>query len=491
MTANKYKKIFIYLFILITLISATLTFTIELIIKSMVTYVRVTGWMAEHQILIIIMVLAICLFFSMLFAKWLSIWMYNTRSLSSKYFLFITLSSTFVILLIYWSTARSPFPNILITSKNGRFVAGPYPDNKMLEELKHQGYSSVISLMDPLMLPDEPILISREKKAAAAAGITLIQIPMLPGTMLGLKAQSKIIDMARQPGNYKYYVHDYYGRTRIDLFMDLVNQTPIEKPKLNRLVLPDKYHTLVLERGNAIQIDDHVIVSPKPTTAEIEKYILTSPNDAVMIPIRSVVSLNADEQIQKPENLIQVLNSKNIAFLTMPVALYPYDADKILAVAAKVKSLSGGTLVYSYFMPPESIIMSGFIISYFTSLPAIPKQLFANQPMENGKVEVIGPNTAIGPKPAVSEFTGYLIPRGIRFIGYIGACSGAEYHKDQQAAEAAGLKWVCLQANNAMLDQVVEKNGPWFIYGSDLPLFEDMLKAQLSKLMPDSDLLGG
>ena len=57
-----------------------------------------------------------------------------------------------------------------VTEAGPRFTFGPYPDEKRLRELEAEGYTAVISLLHPAVVPFEPILIADEERAARRAG---------------------------------------------------------------------------------------------------------------------------------------------------------------------------------------------------------------------------------------------------------------------------------------------------------------------------------
>ena len=61
-----------------------------------------------------------------------------------------------------------------------RFTSGPYPREEDLQRLKDEGYTAVISLLHPAVLPSEPILLDRKRAHLERIGLELIHIPMLP-----------------------------------------------------------------------------------------------------------------------------------------------------------------------------------------------------------------------------------------------------------------------------------------------------------------------
>lgn len=503
------KKLITYLLILFSISFVIGSFTLILLLKSIVIYIRNTGWLSSNENMVVIAISLFILLFILLFAKWLTIWFTESTNTFSKSCFSIIVAILVSLCLLQWIPGKkAPFPKQIV-SANKKFVGGPYPDKTSLNVLKSQGITTIVSLLDPLALPTEPFLIKEEDDAVAELGLNLIRIPMLSGKVHSLEADKRIQLLAKSEADQKYYVHGYRDQDRVLMFMKLVDQlapapttstsktsttstqstvTSIPQPQPDTTI--NGHKTINLERGTAIQLDSHIIVSPKPTLDELKKYFLTTPNPVVGMPIHTVVSLSPDESSDQSSEIISLLKTRSIAFYTLPIQIYPYDSKAVLKIVEKVKSLSGGVLVYSYYMPPQSTAASAFILSYLTNLPPLPASLFMGMPMQDGTVKTIAPNVAIGPRPADSEFKDYLAVRGINSIGYAGPCDSQESKSDSRMAELANLKWVCLQDKNAIIFNVLKSNGPWYVYGPVLPLIEAELTKRMGILMPDHALQG-
>src|SRR5689334_9029878 len=61
-----------------------------------------------------------------------------------------------------------------------RFTMGPYPTEEKIKELKKDGYTSVISLLHPAVVPFEPELLKQEETLLKKYNMQLIKAPMLP-----------------------------------------------------------------------------------------------------------------------------------------------------------------------------------------------------------------------------------------------------------------------------------------------------------------------
>ena len=483
------KNIIIFSFIMLSLGFIFGTFTLGLLVKSVIISIRQTGWLADYEKIVVIAIVSAYVLFILLFAKWTTLWLQTAKDVTTVAVFFIILIILTYVSVHYWlKPVKSPFTKPLL-SKDHRFLAGPYPDKDLLSQLKTQGYTTVISLLDPLVLPNEAYILHQETKTVEAMGMKLINVPLMPANIESPGANKQIETIAMSNSGMKYYVHSN-DQQRIATFMQVANKFKRSVQDIQTGIITNRYNTISLERGTAIQLDQHVIVSPKPTNEELLRYFVTTPNNTVKIPIRTIISMNPDDTNDQTNDFAALLKAHGINYLVMPIQLYPYDPQSVLTIVNQIKTLSDSVLVYSYYMPPQSEVMSAFIMSYLTNLPAIPKILFSNEKMQGGTAKILAPNVVIGPQPDSSEFSGYLKTRGIHNVGFIGPCSGVEYNRDMNLATMAGLEWICLQAKDVNMYQVLVNGGPWYVYGPDLPTVSTELTQRLSVLIPDHALLG-
>lgn len=102
------------------------------------------------------------------------------------------------------------------TRSGAEFVFGPYPDYEKLKALKERGFTAVVSLQHPAVVPFEPQGIKAEREAAEELGIPLIHAPMLPWVSDNESSLQKIRKIART-GSGRYYVHCGLGRDRVNV----------------------------------------------------------------------------------------------------------------------------------------------------------------------------------------------------------------------------------------------------------------------------------
>jgi len=109
-----------------------------------------------------------------------------------------------------------------------QFTFGPYPTEKRLTDLKRKGYTGVISLLHPAVVPFEPKLLADEREAGDKVGLRIIHIPMLPWVSENKESLAVIRDLASKPQG-RYYVHCYLGKDRVYLVKRVIETV---SPKL-------------------------------------------------------------------------------------------------------------------------------------------------------------------------------------------------------------------------------------------------------------------
>lgn len=104
-----------------------------------------------------------------------------------------------------------------------QFGVGPYPELVKMYQLKADGYTGVISLLHPAVVPFEPALLEREKKEAQEAGLAFINIPLLPWISDNKEAIDSLRRLIRTAKG-KYYVHCYLGKDRTNAAGRIIKQ---------------------------------------------------------------------------------------------------------------------------------------------------------------------------------------------------------------------------------------------------------------------------
>lgn len=196
----------------------------------------------------------------------------------------------------FFSSARADEEQV------GRFLFGPYPDEKIAERLQNEGYVGIIALLNSVV-PFEAVLLEDERAIAAAAGLELIEVPMLPWVSDNKASLARLRELAKS-GTGRYYVHCYLGRHRVDL----ARTTLLDAQGLSsnrRKEFPSE-----LERGPVTRISENVFAGPYPTDEEWfhaigrtgVRHVVVTLNDKKWIDRAKVAALDLDIQVHVPEN---------------------------------------------------------------------------------------------------------------------------------------------------------------------------------------------
>lgn len=110
-----------------------------------------------------------------------------------------------------------------VTAITPTVLLGPYPSERELKRLKRLGVTRLVSLMDPAM-PLETPLIEQERALAAQLKLEFRNVPLsyLPNLESSENvARAAALAKERFPIDGKTYVHCYLGRHRTALFKRL------------------------------------------------------------------------------------------------------------------------------------------------------------------------------------------------------------------------------------------------------------------------------
>lgn len=349
------------------------------------------------------------------------------------------------------------------TDTVARFTFGPYPERERFEQLREDGFTAVVSLLHPAIVPFEPTLIARERELAEEFGLEFIHAPMLPWVGDNAETLELLKGLAvRDIG--RYYVHCYLGRDRVGTVRALIERQGVTMLADVRAEPPTdfEFDKDRFERGPIVEIDEAVFVAPYPTDDEMFKYVLGGS-------FASIVSLldpgNPDDRpwIEKEQ---QLLSDYGVPFSLQPVSWMNYSPSAALAAAEHVRSLPRPVLVHAF--RSEGVAAGAFMLAYRSGLPPVSTVGFATE-MERGQPHVVAPNVVVGPRPAGPEFGSFLRARGIRSIVYVGDATREDAVGDRAVAEReAGLSFHAVPPDVGRIIALVAVDGPWYIYGPGL-----------------------
>jgi len=367
------------------------------------------------------------------------------------------------------------------TRPGSSFTFGPYPTERRMVKLKREGYTAVISLLHPAVVPFEPKLLGEEKEAAERVGIEFIHVPMLPWVSDNTEALAHVEELARS-GEGRYYVHCYLGQDRVRLLQRVVEGAEAHVSyELEARAQHGLEGKKSFERGEIVELVDGVFLTPYPTDDEMMKYILPGTIPRVV----SLLDPGPDNDRDKIDEEQKILESHGIAFTLLPVSTDPYDPERVRETAETVARMPRPLIVHSFLSATSgrSASAESFLQAFRSNLPSLPPTFF-KKPMEGGPVRVIAPNVAVGPRPSPEEFHDYLEDRGVRQIVFLGNAGSSAAQDDRAACEEADLPFRTATANPAELIALVATGGPWYLYGPGLGAVETQIAKNLGPAIP-------
>jgi len=369
------------------------------------------------------------------------------------------------------------------------FTFGPFPDAARLATLKAEGYTGVISLLHPAVVPFEPQLIAQERKEATAAGIKLIHLPMLPWVSENTDSLDKLraIAVANQG---RYYIHCYLGADRVNVARRIIEQASaagvvIEGAGAATRRTLEGMLRVGFERGPIFRLEQGLYLIPYPTDGEFLSYIL---NGEVKNVVALLDSRNAEEKTRIDYER-KLLESHSLPFHLVEVSDVRYGGRRILEAVAMAQKLERPTVIHSFFTPgPRTAsVAEAVLIAQRTGLPPLAPSMWRGA-MINGQPELIAPHIASGPAPTAMEFSEVLYARGVRTAIYVGD-AGAGERPETVVAEQAGITLRTVAA--AAVLELVASGGPYYLYGPGAgPAQTAILKRYAGLMAPAKPLAG-
>ena len=324
-----------------------------------------------------------------------------------------------------------------------RFTFGPYPEKEDLVSLKERGYDGVITLLNPT-LPIEKPLLDQEVRFAENADLEVHSLPMLPWVGDNTKSIEKVKELIVEDDK-KYYVHCYLGRHRVDVVKQVINEELGDELYELRFLQPT-----TLERGNLFYFPDQsILMGPYPTEEEWFTRIKRGE-------VEEIVSLLKDKQdsewLVKEQKTVSELQMK---YTHMPLKEEPTLAD-IRQVAEYVQSLDHKVYVHD-FTNSTAIAMLESYVDWGTALTG------TTPPTLNcGMSEWIGRKMLVGCQPDKVE-RDHLRKMGITdFIQLDGLNPTEQYRLIKEAKEQRRLTYLVAETQ-----QQVKRIATGLLYGSD------------------------
>lgn len=224
------------------------------------------------------------------------------------------------------------------------FTMGPYPEPDKISELKARGYTAIVSLLHPAVVPFEPKLLEEEKYYAKQAGIELIHIPFVPWISENENSIAILRKLVKEAKG-KYYIHCYLGKDRANVVRHIIEQENTAAIKEGYSAEIKRMDTVKrFERGEVIKLDDRVYLSPLPTKEEYFGFVLAAGFQQV------VGLLDLASNVSKT---VEIEESKAFQSYQIPYRSFNINAQtsrqEMEQIAQTVRTLPRPLLVYAFF----------------------------------------------------------------------------------------------------------------------------------------------
>jgi phytol kinase len=348
------------------------------------------------------------------------------------------------------------------TADGAHFTFGPYPDEDRMRDLRGEGYTAIVTLLHPAVIPFEPELLKTEEQAAARAGIELIHLPMLPWVSDNTESLDRVRALARARRG-RYYVHCYLGMDRVQVVRRIVDQESAGVDTGSVTAAMPIGSVDLWGRGAVLHLDGRVHVTPFPSDEEFLRFLVAG--NTRLVSLLDDKDPDDRDWIAKERGIVE---RYRIPYTSLPLSTQHYDPRAVLKAAQVVRGLPG-TMVVHDFLPPasgKSAAAEAFAQAYRSGRPPLPASLFAD-PLAAGAARVIAPHVAIGPRPAPAEFGAVLARRGVRAVVFLGEARSRAAREDRVAAAEGHVEWIVMSATDT--DAVVarlERGGPYYLYGT-------------------------
>ena len=491
------KKIALFAFLWLLVGFTAGTATLMGPVRWIAEYARTHGWTDNVESIVVYGVIIAYVIAAALIAFWLSRVVQRSRMRHVRAGIpALVLLSTIACVSIWMSPAQMTdtvmADTVDIESNAGSaFTFGPFATEQRMRALKREGYTGVISLLHPAVVPFETKLIADGKEYAKTAGLDYIHIPMLPWVSDNTESLARIEELATSKTG-RYYVHCYLGQDRVRIVKRVIEESEpdaildvSESPKLRdhgRLLA----ETESFERGKIVQLADGVFLTPYPTDGEFLSFIVPGVHGHVV----SLLDPNNADDLPWIEKEQRLLEGNRIPFRLMPLPLEPYDPHWVLEIAQEVARLPRPMVIHGFLSASSkrAPTIEAFQQAFQADVPPLPPTFFS-EPMRRGEVEVIAPNVAVGPRPREREFTSYLEPRGVREFVYVDDKAASDNpadrartdaaQKDKEICDRAGLSCRSMDANDPDLIPTLAANGPWYLYGPSVARVQETIADEL------------
>ena len=347
------KNIFLFLYYWLCLGFFLGTLVLMGPVRWLAVYSRAHDWSAPREKALVFLFIGILAVVSALCARLFALRTSASAAKPAKAAFAGAALGLFLVSLWFWMNPKLMIDAGMKTTSESsawsEFVFGPYPEKERLAGLKAEGYSAVISLLSPAVVPFFQVLLALERDAAREAGLELIHIPMLPWVSSNDHVTAKLKELEKK-GPGKYYVHCYLGKDRVNVFKRMLAAVSGGAVKnLDTASARTLKGMKNFERGEIAELERDVYFTPYPTDEEFFGYILNG----------TVTTLVSLLDPANPENLPWMKKEAAIAekygLKLVSLPWLPLDKAGKQAAVRQIRAAKKPTVVHAFLSKsPES-----------------------------------------------------------------------------------------------------------------------------------------
>jgi protein tyrosine phosphatase (PTP) superfamily phosphohydrolase (DUF442 family) len=322
------------------------TFILMVPVRRMADYAHEHNWPESKENMMVFVFMGVLIILSFLLAKFSSRAVLNAENNRNKKLLHTGVPVLLAVISLFLFFSLS-----MINADHNRkdkqisthFTIGPYPEAKKIEQLKEEGYTAIISLLHPAVVPFEPKLLDDEKEVAKKEGIEVISIPMLPWVSDNQSSIDSLRQIVRNAKG-KYYVHCYLGKDRVNVARRIIEQESGTNFKLESEIQQRSINDLkAFERGDIYKLDDDTYLTPMPTKEEYFGYVIATNFSQIV----SLSDMSDPEARALAEQEAGWLKEFKLAYKVFDVS-DKADAKRVQQIVDSVRTMQRPLLIHAF-----------------------------------------------------------------------------------------------------------------------------------------------
>lgn len=341
---------------------------------------------------------------------------------------------------------------------NEQFTFGPYPDEKVMEQLKNEKYDGIITLLSTSLVFEKQLL-DNEVKNGEESGLTVHSFPMLPWVGDNRSSLEGIKELIRKDPSKRYYVHCYLGKHRVDMVRQIIMNEAGITSEDSLSILPSDF-----ERGNVYTFsNESIIIGPYPT--DEEWFMLFRRN------VQEVIS-TIDPTSELFETEKRIAEEQGIKLTSIPLESKNPDPKVIQNIVEYVNGLKHPVYIHG-FHDSNSLFSLDFTFRF--GKPSIDLQQI---PKGFRDEFVVGTWMTLDSSMPTKQDMEFLAHGGIEIVVEIGDESNSPLKKDVEEAGMKFEEYHLTEPSNSKLFEIakelVNKKSTIFVSGSNKVILEKL-----------------